>query len=231
MKLTSILLFTALTANSHAMVISLTNSDFEATANLGPNQVIDGWSEADGTSATLDPNYAEGGIVGGSVAGFLKANDGNWIGQDLAGVNATSFGSYILTLDYGYRTAATPLQTDFAGDVTIRVSLWNATDSVELVRQDIAITNPGAVTPNILTNTAVALNYDNSVEDSGDLIQVRITHGGPSGADLNDNGGAEDRGWRATAYVDNVSLEAIPEPSTGVLAALAVFGLMGRRRR
>lgn len=228
-SLTCLAVLFPLTCHLHAASITLVNGDFESTTTTGANQSIDGWIESGGNGNTGDPNYTDDTITGiPTIAGFLKANDGNWIGQVISGLNPTSFGEYTLTLDYGMRTAATTAQTDYGTNVDFRVSLWDSTAGTELAGQTISIVNPGVQTANVVQNTTVTLTYDNSAQNASNELQLRITHLNPIDTVLDSpNGG---RGWRATAFVDNLQLNSVPEPSAFLLSALGALGLLKRRR-
>ena len=214
--------------SAYAAPVVIANADFEADPE-GANLAITGWAiDDEGTSATGDANYVDT-RVGLTRLLHLKANDNNFVGQTLAGVDATTAPTYEVTFDYGMRTAATPLQTDHGFDITARISIWDEVADVELAGETLTITNPGSQVPNITTNTTLSLTYDNT-SAAANAIQLRITHLGPSGASINDNGGPEDRGWRATAYFDNFAVDAVPEPSSFALLGLGGFFMLRRRR-
>ena len=72
------------------------------------------------------------------------------------------------------------------------------------------------------TDYQVNLTYDNTAQTSGDTIQVRFTQVSP---DLTSST------YLATAMFDNVSVTAVPEPSSvSLLGALGLLGFLRRRR-
>ncbi len=202
-----------------AATVQLTDGDF----STGTNPNATGWTRVDGGGTNNSPsNYAE--AVPGSTWGRsmqLKSDGGNLVEQtltltDLGVMDAATFGSFTVGLDYGYRRDAVT-----NGDHTLRISLWNVTDNVELAGQDLLIANPG-VGANSLAAAVFNLSYDNTAGSlAGDSIAIRITS---ISADLAGNS------WQRTAMVDNVAITAVPEPATVLLGSLGLIGLLRRRR-
>lgn len=206
-----------LLGSASAATLTLTNADFA----IGTNPDATGWTRVDGAGTNSSPsNYAEAipGLASRSMQ--IKSDGGNYVQQaitlsDQGAVDAGTFGQYAVTLDYGYRRDAVT-----NGDHTLRISLWNTTDDVELDGVDLLITNPG-VGANGLTNTVLNLSYD-TTGLAGDGIALRVTS---TSADL----GAS--AWSRTAVIDNVSVTAeVPEPGSMALLALGAVSMIRRRR-
>jgi hypothetical protein len=220
---------TALFAN--ASTIALTNADFE-TGPFGNTQSITGWDEFEVTGAASgggDDNYNESRPANiNSHVLHLKADGGNWVGQnmtvsDTGTVDATTYPNYTVEFDYGYR--ADTNTNHGHGDITVRIGLWNTTANTEMAGYDLLIPDPNQrVNPVEWTATdyRVNLTYDNTAQTSGDTIQVRFTQVSPDLASST---------YLATAMFDNVSVTAVPEPSSVfLLGALGLLGFLHRRR-
>lgn len=188
-------------------MITLTNADFE-TGPHGANQMIPGWDEFDPPAGHDDPNYIEfwGGSINSATLN-LKGEGAGWVGQDIVAsdagaVDATTFGSYTVELDYGYRADHAASGNNFGhGDITARIALWNTTTDTELAGVDLTILDPGVQTTFQWQQTGhqITLNYDHSTQTAGDGLQFRITHASP---DL------DTASWQVTAMFDNVSIES-----------------------
>ena len=223
--LSSIMIALGICAVSQAATITLTNANFASGSGL----IASTWTVVDGAGAnSLPSNYWQGdGAVPGipTAAIYIKSDGGNYIQQalnasDLGAVDATTFNSYTVGLDYGFRHDGT---FNNSAAHTIRISLWNVTDNVEIAGSDLVIAAPATQGSNSLTNGSFVLNYDNTTGSfAGDAIAIRFTSSSP---DLGGNA------WHRTAILDNVSIAAVPEPSASVLlGGLAVFALLRRRR-
>lgn len=208
-----------LPAVASAATIQLTNGDFAA----GTNPVATGWVQTDGAGTNSSPsNYAE--IVPGlsSRSMQIKSDGGNYVQQtitisDLGAVDATTFGSYTIAFDYGYRHDAVR-----NGDHTLRISLWNVTDNVEIAGQDLLIVDPGSTGANSLAAGSINLSYDNLAGSlAGDSVAIRFTS---VSADLGANS------WQRTAMIDNVAVTGVPEPAAVLLGTVGLLGLLRRRR-
>lgn len=203
-----------------AATVLLSNGDF----STGTNPAATGWTRVDGGGTNSSPsNYAE--AVPGSTWGRsmqIKSDGGNHVEQtltitDLGAMDATTFGSFTVALDYGYRRDAVR-----NGDHTLRISLWNLTDNQELAGQDLLIADPGSTGANSLASGIFNLSYDNSLPAlAGDTIALRITS---VSADLGSNS------WQRTAMVDNIAVTAVPEPAAVLLGSIGLLGLLRRRR-
>jgi hypothetical protein len=223
-KLRAALLALGSISASQAATIQLSNADF----NTGTGLTATSWIQTDGTGANSAPsNYWQGaGLVSGITTGaiYVKSDGANFIQQaftqtiDLTPVDATTFNSYTVAFDYGFRHDG----TFNASNHTIRVSLWNVTDGVEVAGTDLVIAPPVASGANSLTGGSFNLNYDNTAGTlAGDQLAIRFTS---TSADLGGNA------WQRTAILDNVSITAVPEPSAALLGGLGVLALFLRRR-
>lgn len=216
----------ATSAVSHAATITLSNADFESGVNSGTFPATD-WPQTNGAgtnSPTSSTYWQPGGAVAGIATGaiYMKSDGGNYIQQvfnasDLGAVDATTFESYAVTLDYGCRVNAS------ATNHTIRLSLWNVTDNLELAGTDFVVA-PITSGNSSLSSLGQVFNltYDNTAAGlAGDQIAIRFTSVSP---DLGSNA------WHRTAIIDNVAITAVPEPASALLGALGLFGLLRRRR-
>ena len=208
-----------LPAVASAATIQLTNGDFAT----GTNPAATGWVQVNGAGTNSAPsNYAE--LVPGlsSRSMQIKSDGGNYVEQtitlsDLGAVDATTFGSYTIAFDYGYRHDAVR-----NGDHTLRISLWNVTDNVEITGQNLLIADPGSTGANSLAAGLINLTYDNLAGSlAGDSVAIRFTS---VSADLVDSS------WQRTAMIDNVAVTAVPEPAAALLGTIGLFGLLRRRR-
>jgi hypothetical protein len=212
---------------SQAAAIVLNNGNFENDAGQ-TFTTITGWTAVDGQGVNNSPsnyfaNASNATIPGitGRVA-LVKSDGNNYIQQVLttsdAGVmDATTFGSYSVSFDFGYRRDG-----GTNGDLTVRVSLWDTTDNVELAGQDFIITNPGTGTNSLSAQTAT-LSYNNTLGSvSGDAIALRVTNTSP---DLGS------QAFTRTGMVDNFVVTAVPEPGACVSLLGGCGVLVGLRRR
>ena len=84
-----------------------------------------------------------------SIAAHLQDRDGNYYQQTLATsegpVDAGAFGGFDVTFDYAYRN-----DTATAGDIYLRVSLWDTTADSEIVGQTLTIVDTGVLPDGVL---------------------------------------------------------------------------------
>lgn len=216
----------ALAPFSHAAIITITNADFQADVGQA-NTVVTGWVSVAGSGTNSVPsNYFANDVpdlVGNRVA-LIKSDGGNYLQQVLAAsdagpVDATTFNQYTVNFNLGYRHDAVR-----NGDLSVRVSLWNTTDNVELAGQDFILTDPLTTGTNSLVAQVANLSYDSSLGSlTGDSVALRITS---LSADLGANA------WQRTGMVDAFSVTAVPEPSAyGILGAGALASIAFVRRR
>lgn len=209
----------ALPGLASAATIQLTNADFA----VGTNPLATGWLQVNGGGTPGSPsNYAEAVPNIGNRSMQIKSDGGNYVQQtialsDLGPVDAGTFSSYTVAFDYGYRRDAVR-----NGDHTLRVSLWNVTDDVEITGTNLVIADPGAIGANSLAPGSFVLGYDNTaLSVAGDTIAIRFTS---MSSDLGTNA------WQRTAIIDNVAITAVPEPAATLAGAIGLLGLLRRRR-
>jgi len=201
------------TSFAGAATVALTNADFESGETA--------WDQD--PAASVYVRHSNGSIQSNTL--HMKSSGDNWAGQNMTvttdggNIDATSYGSYTVEFDYGYRSDATT-----NGDITMRVALWNTTTNTMLDSADFTITDPGQG-PEAWTQTDFQLNlsYDETAQTAGDVLQLRFinTTDLPSGS----------ADWSATALIDNVSVTAVPEPSSAALLGLGGLALILRRRK
>lgn len=221
MKQTVIRIFTLILAAPFAQAATLTilNGDFEAntwTSSGAPTS----WTSVGGG------NYGNNNIpeLQPSTVAFMQSKDGNYYQQGMTAydegvVDATTFSSYSVAFDYGYRRDSAT-----NGDLTMRVSLWDTTNDLELAGEDLIILEGLGVGDNSSTAKVIDLFYDNGAQTGGDGIAVRFTHVG----DNRTPGGLD---WHSTAYIDNVAITAVPEPASAALLGLGGLALILHRRK
>ena len=183
---------------AQANSVTVVNGNFE-TGPWGSSQIITGWTEP--TPGGGD-NYNESrdGSINSNVL-HLKGNGGNWVGQNLTlsdegSIDATSYASYSVTFSYGHRADVS--ENWGQGDITLRVALWNTTTSTELAGYNLVITDPNEQQTPQWQEIAkqVELNYANTSQTSGDVLQLRFTHVSPTLASS----------WMSTAMIDDISV-------------------------
>jgi len=194
-------LVTATGSLATSIPVLLDNADFQS-GPTGLNQPIEGWEEFE-SGTGIDDNYVHdpAGQINSHVLA-LKADGGNWVGQDMTqsesgAIDATSFGTYTVILDYGYR--ADVADNWGHGDITLRVSLWNTTTDTEVAGYDLLITDPAEQQEPQWQKTGfqIPLSYDNTAQSPGDVLQLRFVQVTP---DMNEYN------WRATAMLDNIEV-------------------------
>lgn len=227
MRLFTLLILGGAAPAASAVLITVTNGDFQTDVGQA-NTMATGWTAVNGAGTNNPPsNYFQNDISGftGDRLALLKSDGGNYIQQALSmgesgAVDATSFNRYTVNFNYGYRRDSTT-----NGDLTLRVSLWNTTDNLELAGQNFTITNPGTGA-NSMSAQVANLSYDNTQASLlGDTIALRITN---TTADLAANA------FQRTGMVDDFTVTAVPEPSAYALfgaGSLAAFAFVRRRRR
>lgn len=187
--------------------ITLVNGDFNAgTWNSSAGTVPDGWTSSPPAAGNADGNYgqaAPGTPNLASIAAHLKSANGNYYQQDLsqnnAGLTAATAGEYLVSFKAGYRNDAAT-----SGNITLRVALWNLATHTEICGADQVLADPGVMAgaaANALTPVTVHLSYDPAAF-TNEPIGLRFTHTGNLGADI----------WRATALLDDVSIQPVRDP-------------------
>lgn len=205
---------------SSAATLTLTNADFQANLSGNPNS----WTafETSGDTIYMWGNATGGLASGAGVLAFKASPNVDYVQQSFltSEVTANTYGSFSVSFEAGWRN-----NTVAPNDLGWTVSIWNVTDNVAL----------GSATYTLpsLTNAyntyrsygvqTLNINYDNTVGSlAGDEIAVRFE----SNSTQND---IDPTGW-----IDNITVTAVPEPSTyGLMGAgsLAAVALLRRRRR
>lgn len=227
MKIPS-LLFTSLVAvsSSHAANLIVNNGNFSGDFN--------GWTvvETTGEADSLYTEPASGSAAGQGNVALFKDGTGSTsnlylqqsISANNAGVFANTYSTYTLTLDMGWRNDLSD-----RNDASFRFSLFNTTDNTELAFQDVnfAVRSVGQSDVYQLTqdDASFVLSYDNNNPAYvGDTIEFRIAR---TDADTT----ADPDNYLSTAWVDDVRLAAVPEPSSfGMVMVSALAGVCVRRR-
>jgi hypothetical protein len=201
---------------SQAQSIAITNSSFESATGsttvafngTTPTAAITGWLPQTSTFGSVDNMTA-------SFTSGLTGNNAIYINGGISQLTSATFVqgfTYTMTVDVGRPTGAvTPTQG-------LQFGFRNNANSG-------FIGSPGALFVNTATIGAIpagtfttySISYTATLSDAGNAIRVGLT-------DFNTASN--------TYRFDNVTLTAIPEPSTfASLAGLGALGLVGLRRR
>lgn len=222
--LPTLLCSAALIGLSHGAILIVNNPEFTSGEA--------GWTVVETTGESDSLYIQSSGVVAfGNVAHF-KDGTGSatnlYIEQNLttanAGLSTTTYGAYTVSFDIGWRG------DNAAGDGTFLISLINtnggatlASTTYTLVTANVA-NYPGlsTATPGVTFNQTFNLNYDANAVASGDVI-LRIAR---TDADTT----AAGNNFASTAWIDNVAVQAVPEPSVALLGSLGLLALLRRRR-
>ncbi|RYD64760.1 MAG: choice-of-anchor D domain-containing protein [Verrucomicrobiaceae bacterium] len=174
--------------------LALQNGNFNANAYNSQNSTApNGWTSSlvgiAGNYSQLIPNLT-------NLPALFWGRSGNFIQQDLsvanAGLTANQLTSLSVAFDRGYRN-----DTVTAGDIVLRVSLWDLVSDTEITGRDILIEDTGVIAgigSNQLTATSIAFPVASA---STGAVALRIATVEPL---LNTNQ------FTATAIIDNVGL-------------------------
>lgn len=219
MKLHTLFISVVLAASAAAATITVTNGNFQSS---GHNTNPTGWTVNDTTNDSVYV-WANGfgGLPAGTNVAAIKANDGAYLQQafNTADATAGSYNSYTVGFDYGWRSNSAPVPT-----VEFIFHIWNFTDNISIASQTRTFTSP--TTQNNVyrvlgTDQTVTITYDNTLPGlTGDTIGLRVEMNTTAAANAID----------PTAWIDNVSITAVPEPAAALLGGLGLLGLLRRRR-
>lgn len=216
MKPPILLTILALATGANAATLTLTNANFQATGN---NTDPSGWTTSEPTQTSVYIWAANGGIPAGTNVLAMWGNGGQYAQQSFLTSEATAedYSSFTIGFDGGWRgrIANEPFSYTF--------SIVNVTDNLVLGSATYNFTTPTVTTANTYavaaTGLSVTINYDNTVGSLvGDTIALRIT-----GAGTVNN-------FNNTAWVDNITVNAVPEPASALLGGLGLLALLRRRR-
>jgi PEP-CTERM motif len=216
MKPPFLLAILALATATNAATLTLTNANFQASGN---NTDPSGWTTSEPTQTSVYVWAANGGIPAGTNVLAMWGNGGQYAQQSFLTSEATAddHGSFTIGFDAGWRgrIANEPFSYTF--------SIFNVTDNLVLGSATYNFATPTVTTANTYavaaTGLSVTINYDNSLGTlAGDTIALRITGAGK----VND--------FNNTAWVDNLTVNAVPEPGSVLLGGLGLLALLRRRR-
>lgn len=205
-------------AASSAAVITLQNGDFQGSGN---DTIPADWTSSETAANNGVYVYASGGgiPVGTNVLAFHGRPD-RWVQQAFQTSEATaeSFPGYTISFDSGWRN-----NSNDPNDLSLVFSIYNITEDSVIASE--TYTFPSDQPSNgfnsyrvIATGNELTINFDNSDPTiAGNTIGLRIT-----------SQSSQDS-FNPTGWIDNVSITAIPEPSSALL--LSFLGLAGLTRR
>jgi hypothetical protein len=211
------------TAAPATTLLSLTNADFQTGTG-----VPTGWTGGGDAPNNVVLYRSGGGIPSGeSVLGVKRVN--NWVQQSFLTSEATAdtFDQFTVTFDSGWRNNLSPTNNldIFFQIVDVSVTPDTAGFVLAEAEYDFPLTVPDNqrdVYRVIQTGNTVTMSYDNTLPSlAGNEIALRII---TSDDTVNS--------WDPTGWVDNVSVVAVPEPSTvAVFAGMAIVPVFLRLRR
>jgi len=220
----ALLTFAALAMTSQAALMTLNNADFETDpANAA---VVSGWDELLGSgSATLERFSTQANLTTGTKALAIQSRDGNILQQAFLTSEVVA-GDYPLgftvEFDYGWRNENT------TSPMSIQVALINLTATTD-VNAPVIISSQtvdfglGDVDASNVWSTLgidhqVSLVDSSLAGDAGDTLGLAFIVVGANS-------------YSPTAWIDNVSVNTIPEPATLGMVALFGGGIVFIRRR
>jgi hypothetical protein len=215
-KLLLLLAVATVVVPAKAATLTLTNANFQASGN---NTDPSGWTTSEPSQTSVYVWAANGGIPAGTNVLAMWGNGGQYAQQSFLTSEATAddFSQFTVGFDAGWRgrIANEPFSYTF--------SIVNVTDNLVLGSATYNFTTPTVTTANTYavaaTGLSVTISYDNTLGTlAGDTIALRITGAGK----IND--------FNNTAWVDNISVTAVPEPGSALLGGIGLLALLRRRR-
>lgn len=230
MKFQNILFVTALGAmiNHAQAAIVVTNGTFESTVTTIPgngqgnvNQWFDSDDTVDGDGNSADPaGYNSWHYGAGDAADNFEGEGTNSMLVLCPGTDQYAYQS-LGTLDAGTPTLNWSFNTNnLVGDSILftfyQGSFAGAADGVN-------ITDIGAGQPTVIAGGAFTISGADTYSHTGSLDVSSLAAGTEIWVGFNETGA----GFRR---IDNVAINAVPEPSVTLLGSIAVLGLLRRRR-
>lgn len=220
--LTFTIALAGIVSQSTAATLTLINGDFQTSGN---NTNPTGWTTNEPTQTSVyvyagnATTPGAGGIPAATNVLAMWGNGGQYAQQSFLTSEATAedYNSFTVGFDTGWRGR-------IAGQAfTYTISLVNVTDNLVLGSATYSFTTPSATVGNTYavaaTGQSVNITYNNTLGSLvGDTIALRITGAGT----VND--------FNNTAWLDNITVSAVPEPTSALLGGLGMFALLRRRR-
>jgi hypothetical protein len=218
MKTKIILSLLAVSGMAQAATLALTNGDFQSSGNDSDPA---GWTTNEPFATSVYVWASGGSIPAGTNVLAMWGQTGHYAQQSFLTSEATAetYNDFTVTFDAGWRGRRA------GGANSYTFSLVNVTDNLVLgsatynfITPTVAVADTYAV---VGTGLSVNITYDNTLGSlAGDTIALRI-----SGA-----GSPNPNAFNNTAWVDNISVTAIPEPSAALLGGLGLLAVLRRRR-
>jgi len=206
-------------AGASQAALTLTNTDFEGGVDAAatPN----GWTEIaanHGGAFYANVTDASGGTNHNLY--MQGRGNGNVLQQSFGGGTADTQGTISLSMDTGWRNDPNNTGITYSWDLAI----YNVTDSTILDSITYTLAPDGlggAPDPRTIeTARLFTFTYDNTDPALvGDEIAFRITTNSSANS------------FDPTGFIDNIVINAVPEPSSAALLGLGGLALILRRRR
>jgi len=221
-KILTMCLLASFAVAASADVLTVANADFQGgqDANLDPTSWLstDPWSNL----YVWDADEA-GKPVGEHVAAFMEPGTTTRMQQTITDHNpavfAETYGEWTIGFEYGWRTNTEGTDAEFT------VSLIDLATDTALASDTLTLSTTPAIanTYTSLGTASLSLNYDNTAATVGNWVALRIERTDVADAPL--------AKWNSTAWIDDVTVTAIPEPATLGMVALFGGGILFIRRK
>ncbi|GAA5496613.1 hypothetical protein Rhal01_02798 [Rubritalea halochordaticola] len=218
---TTLAVLSSINLSTYAATIVVDNADFSSLTDPG---TATSWAEveAGGGSIYYDPSEASAPDFRAYIMSSGSSSDPDFkaIIQNLStfngGLNASTYTNYTISFDAGFRD-----DLGQTGTVNMRVALvdlgadgiYQSSDSI---LDSATFTRSGDGTP--MDMSAEVANLTIASASTNDIGLVF----------LNENTGTT---FQQTATIDNISVVAVPEPTSSAMFGLAGLALILRRRR